>query len=273
MLEGRPILKPSGSVRVQSITIGAAVNREDVLRENLKASPCVADHRALLLIESGHRSASIAYNRLIDRCQTGVLVLAHQDVYLPRGWDVGLVRAIERIESLGKPWGVLGVIGKSADGTLLGAVWSNGLQSHIGTRSNDMQSAVSIDEMIIVLNLRAGLRFDEHLPGFHLYGTDIVQECHRTGHDAYVLSLPAVHNSVPVVELDPSYVAAYRHMQQKWDSVLPIPTCVLPITRMGWPLRRYLVRARMRRWLRGIPVRPVNRSESGPKLATRVGLE
>jgi hypothetical protein len=95
-----------------------------------------------------------------------------------------------------------------------------------------------------VLRCDSGLRFDPELPGFHLYGTDIVQSALAAGLEAYVFDGPVVHNSLPVTRLDDSYGRAYRHMQRKWTARLPIATTVIPITRSGWPLFRW----RLRHW-------------------------
>jgi hypothetical protein len=119
------------------------------------------------------------------------------------------------------------------------------------------------------VNRATGLKFDELLPGYHIYGTDIVQQCLAGQWEALIVNAPAVHNSVPVVALDRSFEAAYEYLRKKWRRILPIDTCVLPITRWGWPLKKH----QWRQWMRGTQNREVNRSERGETLARRLGYE
>ena len=103
----------------------------------------------------------------------------------------------------------------------------------------------SVDELVIILRRKSGLRFDEKLPGFHLYGADIVQTALARRLGAYVIDAPVVHNDKRVKDLGREYGNAYRYLQRKWRERLPIPTTIAPITRWGVPLWR----VRMRDWV------------------------
>jgi hypothetical protein len=90
------------------------------------------------------------------------------------------------------------------------------------------------------------LRFDSGMPGFHLYGTDIIMEARRRGLGAFVIDAPVVHNSRANPQVfDHAFFAAYRFMQRKWSDALPLPTCTVPVTRFGLPL--YVAWARRER--------------------------
>lgn len=219
--------------------IVAAVNDDEVLANNLAASPMISEGSVPLIIQRGHQSAGSAYNAGLERTTADVVVFAHQDVYFPRGWERKMLLAIDdRLELEGKRWGVLGVVGKDRTGELVGRVWSTGLHREVKANFSNPTPVVSVDELVIVLRKETGLRFDSSLPGYHLYGTDIVQSALQSGFEAYVFDGPVIHNSVPVVQLDGSYTRAYRYLQRKWHSRLPICTTVIPITRFGWPLFR-----------------------------------
>ena len=61
----------------------------------------------------------------------------------------------------------------------------------------------SFDELLIVLRRDSGLRFDEGLPGWHMYGTDIVQTARaRLGRAAppLVQRLPQRHPGCRVMK-------------------------------------------------------------------------
>lgn len=61
------------------------------------------------------------------------------------------------------------------DGRNAGLVWSNGLGREVRGVCEMPAQAISFDEVVLILRKDSGIRFDEQLPGFHLYGTDIVQ--------------------------------------------------------------------------------------------------
>jgi len=260
-----------------SLAVVAAVNDGEVLSNNLAVSPMLAEDRVPLIIERGHQSAASAYNAGLDRTTADVVIFAHQDVYLPRGWEAKLITAIDALNHHNKNWAVLGIIGVDTthrvDAThrIVGRVWSSGLGCEIGCLLDFPVRAVSIDELAIVLRKEARLRFDEDLPGYHLYGTDIVQMALQKGFEAYVFNAPVIHNSVPVLQLDRSYRRAYRYMQHKWWRKLPIHTTVVPITRSGWPLMRSWLSTSKQRLFGQLP--RTQRREAPFLLARELGYE
>lgn len=218
------------------VTFAAAVNNREILRANLLASPVIASGQFPLVIEYDPPSASRAYNCLLDRMATELVVFAHQDVYFPAGWEEGLLRAIDELEQSGANWGVLGLLGLDSGGALLGEIWD--CSGRIGQRKDAAMRAVAIDELAIILRSNSGLRFDPALPGFHLYAADILLTARKLGLETYVIDCPVVHNCPKHGQLDRSWDRAYHHMRRKWGSVLPIPTLTMPITRTGWPIWR-----------------------------------
>lgn len=255
------------------IVIAAASNDDAVLRRDLLASPDV-DAEAVR-VQRGYRSATQAYNDALDAeaGRADAVVFAHQDVYLPAGWLAGLDRALAAVEAQGRPWAVMGVHGVPASGASarVGRVWSSGLGRLVGDAPSEPCDVVAVDEVLIVVNASSGVRFDDGLPGYHLYGADVVTTALASGYRAVVADLPLVHNSRPVTTLDLSYGRAYAFMQAKWRSRLPIETCVVPVTRSGWPLLRY----RLRRWRSWGRRRPAGNTavDDPSKLARELGLE
>jgi hypothetical protein len=219
-----------------SLVVASAVNDEAVLCNNLGASPLIAEGGVPLVAQRGYVSAGEAYNRALDKANADVVVLAHQDVYLPRGWEKRLLLAIETLENERRKWAVLGVIGVDSDGMIVGDAWSNALHSRVGRRVFSPTRVQSLDEIVIVLKRRREIRFDAGLPGFHLYGTDIVQSALSAGFESYVFDGPVIHNSVPACLFNRHYLAAYWYVRAKWWSVLPIHTTVVPVTRSPLPM-------------------------------------
>ncbi|HZZ43832.1 MAG TPA: glycosyltransferase [Tepidisphaeraceae bacterium] len=228
------------------IDIVAAISDRQVLAENLMRSPDLLNGRARVHLKEGYACAGAAYNMGLDDISAEIVAFIHQDIYLPAGWCDRLLRTIKLLEQQNPSWGVLGVWGACEKGNFAGRVWcSGGNREHIGTAG--ITPVQSIDEIVIVTNSKCRLRFDEKLPGFHLYGTDIIQQAKQSGYETFVIDAPVVHNSRynrrPV---DRAYIKAYRYMQRKWSNELPIRTSVIPLTRSGWPLYKHLLRRELR---------------------------
>ncbi len=218
------------------LEIVAAVNNKKILEKNLSSSPLIQSGQTKLHIAEGYSSASTAYLAGLENCTEDIVVFAHQDVYIPAGWELHLERTIKLLEDNNQSWAVLGVFGVDATGQYHGRVWSSGLNRELIYSVNAPQSIVSIDELLIVLNRKSPISFDADLPSFHLYGTDIVQTALQQNNSAFVFHAPVIHNSNPVHHLDKSYRQAYNFMRNKWSDILPIQTCIIPVTKRGLPL-------------------------------------
>src|SRR5580704_17412586 len=108
-------------------SIITATNNEQVLKNCLLSSPEIRSATDVIL-QRGFSSAGAAYNAGIEKSKTDILVLAHQDVYLPEGWFASVERALERLSSTEPSWAVLGVWGVDHAGDRLGHVYCTGLK-------------------------------------------------------------------------------------------------------------------------------------------------
>jgi hypothetical protein len=210
-----------------------ASHSDAILNANLARSPLLADHS--LRVERGAPSAAIAYNRALDATDAPVVVFAHHDVFLPKGWDALLAK---RLAELPADWAVFGSFGIGHDGAHIGPVWSSSLGMIVGRVPMDPTPVQAFDEMLIVVRRSAGLRFDEALPGWHMYGTDIVQTVLAAGHGAYAGALPCIHNDRYHGALGPDFDEAYHFMRRKWAARLPLRTPITKISRSGLHLLR-----------------------------------
>lgn len=96
-----------------------------------------------------------------------------------------------------------------------------------------------MDEVVLVVRRSSGLQFDEALPGFHLYGTDICLQARKQGLKCYVVSDFCLHNSNGLSVLPSAYTRAFLYMRRKWRGYLPIKTPCMSITRWGIPLLQH----------------------------------
>ena len=222
--------------------IVTAANNNAVLSQNLLASPMLASGKVPTHIQRGYDSAARAYNSSLSKVKADIVVFAHQDVYFPAGWELQLEESVAKLEEQLIPWAVLGVWGVNAARKFSGRVWCSG-GNHELVGSDRVNEVCSIDEIVIVLRRSSGLSFDDQLPGFHLYATDLVLTALSSGFTAHAITAPVVHNSRWNANVfDAAYIRGYRYMKRKWKDSLPLQTCCLPVTRWSWPLARRLIR-------------------------------
>lgn len=220
------------------IAIATASHNPAILNANLALSPCLASGALPLHVQVDAPSAAVAYNRALADCDADVVVLAHHDVFLPQGWD-GLLRArMAEADRTHPGWALMGAFGIGLDAAHVGPVWSSSLGMIVGRVPMAPVPVQSYDEMLIVLRRDAGLRFDEALPGWHMYGTDIVQTARAAGKPALAVGLPCIHNDAYHGALGADFTECYRFMQRKWAAALPLRTPITKISRSGLHLWR-----------------------------------
>ena len=225
------------------ISVVTASHDDGILNANLRRSPLFAAG-VPLHVEHKAPSATIAYNRGLDATTAPYIVFAHHDVFLPQGWDRLLAARIAEVEAQDANWALLGAFGIAMDASHIGPVWSSSLGMIVGRVPLSPIPVQSFDEMLIVLRRASGVRWDQTLPGWHMYGTDIVQSARAKGLAAYAVGLPCLHNDRYHGALGPDFTAAYRFMQKKWRSALPLRTPITKISRSGLHLMRDTWQAR-----------------------------
>jgi hypothetical protein len=253
------------------IMVAAAVNDRQILENCLLRSPEIADGALRLEVLENCASASVAYNELLRAAPPGtIIIFAHQDVYLPAGYSSVLRSRIEELERIDPLWGAVGLSGRTADGEFAGRVWSTAANKMHQNEVALPAAVLTADELLLVVKAGTGLLFDDKLPGFHLYGTDIIQMGRDLDRTSYVIDAPVVHHDKPVIHLDRSYRKAYRYLQRKWRNRLPIPSLIAPLTRSFFTLIEYDLRIRYLR--KGARKRVVPTSDPS-EIAKRLGLE
>ena len=222
------------------LAIISAVNNDAILRSCLLASPDVQS-AGEVIVQKGFYSAAAAYNSGIDKANSDLLVFVHQDVYLPRGWIKCLRKALELLLISDPHWGVLGVWGDRYSGGPPGHLYWTGVDGTAGEPFDGLLEVRSLDEVVLILRKSSGLRFDERVPGFHLYGTDICLEARRRGRRCYVFAGFCVHNTNVYNMLPSDFWRSYLFVRRKWRSELPINTPCIDITWSCWPMIRWNV--------------------------------
>jgi hypothetical protein len=251
-----------------NICLVSSVNNQAILENNLLRSPDVAE--TPLLIMQGFTSAAAAYNAALDKTPAEVIVFLHQDVYLPTGWVECIRRRIVEVNEIDPNWAVLGLCGVAPNNTFVGHVWCGAAGHELGAEFVGPKPVESVDELLIVIRRKAGLRFDENLPGFHLFGTDIAQTALLQHQGVYVVDAPVVHNTREVGSLRGAYLRSYRYMAKKWRNKLPIPTVIVPLTTHGLTLYIRELKVLKALLLRG-PSKPPVRQRDPAQIAESLG--
>jgi hypothetical protein len=252
------------------MAIVCAVNNEESLERDLLSSPLLRDGQVPVVTIRDAKSAGEAYNAGLRATDQEYIIFVHQDVYLPRGWDLELSRNIQRLRQERAPWAVLGCIGVTRGGEFAGTCWSSGARREHRHGPERPTVVTSLDEVVLVVRRSTDVLFDPRLPFFHLYGTDIVLTAARAGFQSFAVYAPVVHNSNALRGLDRTYRSAFDYMCAKWRSELPLrtPICVLSTNKLSlWRThlrlkKRLLVRSLRRRGSFGPLPNPARQAET-----------
>jgi hypothetical protein len=235
-----------------SFSIIVACNDDTVLHSSLLASPDLADLE--ISVHRGASSAANAYNSGIAATMGEVMIFVHQDMFLPSGWLPKLRAAIDFLDQTDPSWGVLGMFGITDDGTGHGFVYSTGLGRFLGKEFEGAREVNTLDEIILIIQRSSGLRFDEQLPGFHLYAADICSTAKSLGRRSYAFATPAIHNSNGMRLYPMAFWRSYFYLRRKWWHTLPMRTPCISITHRGTPALRYFFRAGFRNLFRRVHI-------------------
>ncbi len=223
----------------QGWSLVVASNDDKVLQNTLLASPSIGPE-CQIIIKRGFRSLGKAYNSGLAEARNELVVFAHQDVYLPATWIDSLYATLKHLDRTDSAWGVLGPFGVACapPAQLFGFCYSTGLGRILGEPFSSPIPAATLDELVLVLRRSSGLLFDEHAPGFHLYGADICLAAASRGMNSYIVPSFCIHNANGIVRLPSDFWRAYFYLRSKWRSELPVTTCCTTITKGCFPVLR-----------------------------------
>lgn len=254
----------------ERIAFAVACNDTAVLTRDFLASPDIAAKKYITALELGMTSAAVTYNVLLKKLKTEYIVFAHQDVYFPTGWVQKVVDQIDSLNNGGIEWLALGCAGVGKNAKITGHVWSSSINHLIGENFKSPVEAQSLDELVLIVNTKHGFKFDENLPGYHLYGTDIVQSGIKSGLKSFIINAPCIHNDKPKPILRRDYLKAYKYMQKKWRKELRIYTTVMPLNKTTF---QYHLRNLKQKRLQMINKVPPSFSGNPRSLSVKLGFE
>ena len=216
---------PEMTKPVKPVSFGVCVSNSDVLQDNFLASACLQEANHQILTATGLTSAAEGLNAFIESAQHELVVLVHQDVYLPAWWVHRLWEEYEKALALtDHKLGVMGVYGVCETQDSARQVGKVCDRDYLLCKEVFLPHPVtSLDEIALIFSRKTPLRFDESL-GFHLYGTDICLSAAKVGLGALAIDAPLFHNSRQGGELPPAYRQSEQIIKKKWAGQLPITT-------------------------------------------------
>lgn len=225
IFEGRPMGSIGKPSRPRKISFVACVNDDVQLSENLAASPCFQgpDPEQLIIVR-GASSAADGLAAGLRSAHHEIVILVHQDIYLPEGWVSRFLHQWEMAEARFGEIGVAGVYGATYAEHVPGNTKRFGHvvdRMHLLWEEPDLPAQVaSLDEIILAFDRKHGLGLDPSL-GFHMYGSDVVMQARDRGLQAVVLDVPCFHNSRSTFTLPEAFHQSAAIFRRKWGRNFP----------------------------------------------------
>ena len=231
------------------ITFIVNSNDRQVLAQNVLTSPALCvPHNHEILVQEDFASAGRAYNYGLDRASNDLLIFIHSDMFLPEAWIQQLEAALQYLERADPNWGVLGCWGARRSGEYLGHIYSTGW-GILGNAFEKPEPVQTLDEIILIFRKSSGLRFDESLPHFHFYGTDICMRAAKRGMTSYAMSAFCIHNTAQTLLLPDEFYRCYWHVRRTWSDELPIQTSCIRVSKYNLEMYRRRVTEGLQRIL------------------------
>ena len=222
LMRGYPLPDPGSSDEIP-ITFVACVNDDEQLAANLGRSPCLRDpgpHELLVFRDCA--SAAEGLNAGIDQARNELVVLVHQDVYVPAGWPARLGAQWRLAQAQGGPVGIAGVFGVLDRRVPFDAIGRVVHRDRLLSHRSLPADVDGLDELLMVVPRDTPLRVDATL-GWHLYGTDLALQAQQRDLRVVVLDAPCHHNSL-TGRVPWKYRESERVLARKWEKLLPIHT-------------------------------------------------
>ena len=255
-----------------NFTVISAVNNEQIVRQCLLSSPDIQSRNVEeVLLQRGFDTAADAYNEARAKANGDILVFLHQDVYLPPGWFQKVRAAIDRLGLTDPHWGVLGIYGVNLNDVPSGYLYCNANQGILGQPVREAIEVKTLDEVILITRKDSGLKFDDKLRGFHLYGADICLMAQQQGFRNYVIPGFCIHNANGYGLFPRSFWQGYFYIWRKWKSVLPVKTPCVEIKHSIWPILRSTIWRFC--WLKAKRIKLAKRVEDPAKLYSLLDIK
>ena len=232
----------TSSLCAHSLSFVVCASDDNVLKSNLLASPCLREGSPYeVAVINGCKSAAEGLNLGIERVQSEWVLCLHEDVFLPKNWDLKLADKLHEAERRFGPIGVAGIYGvgpvirdrcpsepengESPPLCDLGAErfgWVTAPGVDLREKSLLPAQVSTLDELLLIVPRDTLLRFDPTL-GFHLYGADLCLQAAERGLAVVVIEAPCKHNTRHA-SLPRAFLKSAEVFARRWQHRLPVAT-------------------------------------------------
>lgn len=154
-------------------------------------------------------------NALVNAAKGRIIILIHQDI-LAIDNRAQLDRVLQNLTAHDPTWAVAGNAGTTAELKPCRRMTSTmGYNETIGSLPASIET---LDENLLILRADARIGFSNDLQGFHLYGTDLVQQAALRGCKSYVVDFHLEH--LGLTEIDQSFINAFDDFEEKYRRAL-----------------------------------------------------
>ena len=187
-------VRPSRTDAAFSVVV--PTTRDGQLRRNVLASPGLAEVQAGIVACRGAASPADALAQALPHCHADWVLIAHQDVYFPRGFGHRLNALLAEVKPEDRSRTLIGFAGVGIDregGRTVPAGLVIDRTSRFDHPASD--AAMSIDELAVVVSRDTLHRIDPAL-GWHLWATDLcLQAIEQHKVFARIVRVPLFHHS------------------------------------------------------------------------------
>ena len=248
---GRQFPNIKKSYRTAATSLSFVVVRfSDEYEQNILASSDVNNQlNELITINNfsnlNYDSLAHAMNSGIEKSNNEIIVIVHEDTFLPDGWQTELEIAIEGIEKNDPDWGILGVAGLDKNGSPAGHYSDPNNFCNTFKNGDRFIEATSVDEHLMMFRRKLNPKADENIVGIHGIGTDMVLTAIENGNKCYIINAPSIHKykdgngkiiqrimDSPKIKdrLNYAYKAdkacCDEYVSRKWDKITPFNSIV-----------------------------------------------
>jgi len=220
------------------LTFVVPVNNDHIYNNNFLSSPLLKKNNNIYILKQEFfQSASLAYNNAIQKSENDIMVFTHQDMVFPVNWEYDLQNSIKYLNNIDPRWGILGCYGKVEDGHHgkgHGYLYCNGNKKLLGKPFSHPIQVQTLDEVVLIIKKSSGLRFDNLLPHYHLYGADICMTAETKGMKCYAISAFCLHNTEKISYLTKEFFECYNYLKYKWRNKLPIYHSCINLENNDW---------------------------------------
>jgi hypothetical protein len=206
-------------------TVVVPSNQEQQLLSNVRASAGLKEVQARVISIKNARSPAEAVSESLGHLDTEWVLLAHQDVYFPKGFGERLNAVLQTVPAAEKKKVLIGFAGMAADLTTK----KSRPAGHVIDRVNRFNApatdtAISIDEFAVVFHKDSIHKIDPAL-GWHLWATDLCLTSLKN-HQIFpsIIRMPVFHNSRTGWKLPGAFYASAATLLQKHAEFAPIQT-------------------------------------------------